>query len=124
MHWARKSAEKPHPWAVDHEPMGPGAMGPVGGRGAWGVGVGGGAMGPGARGPWRRGRVRAGWGCGLGVGVAGARKRTSVGSHAAQKMKNGTRSHGAGGGCVGVGAEKHASHGARSHEGHGRRGKG
>ena len=24
----------------DQEPMGPGAMGPVGGRGAWGVGVG------------------------------------------------------------------------------------
>ena len=31
-------AEKPHPWAVDHEPMGPGAMGPVGGRGAERVG--------------------------------------------------------------------------------------
>ena len=32
MHWGPlKSAEKPHPWAVDHEPMGPGAMGSVGG---------------------------------------------------------------------------------------------
>ena len=31
MRWGLKSAEKPHPWAVDHEPwgaMGPGAMGP------------------------------------------------------------------------------------------------
>ena len=74
-----KSAEKPHPWAVDHEPMGPGAMGPAGGGvrggcgGGWavdhepmgpgamgsvwglevgvGVGGGGGAMTPGARGP-------------------------------------------------------------------------
>ena len=36
-----KSAEKPHPWAVDHEPMGPGAMGSVGGgvRGGWGWGL-------------------------------------------------------------------------------------
>ena len=80
MHWGPlKSAEKPHPWAVDHEPMGPGAMGPVGGgvhggwgwggwgRG-WGLGVG---VEPWGQEPWvhdkrgRRGRVRAGWG-GLG----------------------------------------------------------
>ena len=38
-----KSAEKPHPWAVDHEPMGPGAMGSGRGRvrtggGGWGLG--------------------------------------------------------------------------------------
>ena len=46
MRWGPlKSAEKPHPWAVDHEPLGPGAMGPVGGgvRGAVGVGGGWGA---------------------------------------------------------------------------------
>ena len=71
-------AEKPHPWAVDHEPMGGGGWG-------WGwsqlqvwKGVGGGGGGggePWGQEPWVhdkhgwRGRVRAGWGWGLGVGV-------------------------------------------------------
>ena len=66
MHWGPlKSAEKPHPWAVDHEPMRPGVgggcvgvgVGSVGGWG-WGLGVGG-------------GRVRTVWGWGLGVGGRG-----------------------------------------------------
>ena len=49
MHWGPlKSAEKPHPWAVDHEPW-------VRGGGGGGLGVGG-------------GRVHAGWGWGLGWG--------------------------------------------------------
>ena len=54
-----KSAEKPHPWAVDHEPMGSGAMGSVGGgwKCGWvGVGVGG----------WGWQGAYGGW---LGVGV-------------------------------------------------------
>ena len=60
MHWGPlKSAEKPHPWAVDHEPMGPGAMGPVWGWGRLGVGVGVGVGGGGG----------ASWKCGKGLGV-------------------------------------------------------
>ena len=100
-----KSADKPHPWAVDHGPMGPGAMGPVGGGVRGGVG-------------WKCGCVGVGvgvggWGwqgaCGVGVGVgggggAGAIFLTSIGSHAGRGMKNGTRSHGSMrsmAGCVG-----------------------
>ena len=54
-----KSAEKPHPWAVDHEPMGPGAMGPVGGRVRGGVGVGVGSVGAWG---WSRGHFLTGIG--------------------------------------------------------------
>ena len=62
MHWGPlKSAEKPHP-CVDHEPMGPGAVGSVGGGVRGGVGVVGWGLGVGG------GRVRTVWGWGLGVG--------------------------------------------------------
>ena len=84
-------------WAVDHEPMGPGAMGPVGGRGAWGVGVGvevwkgwgvwgvgggGGAMGPGAHDKHgRRG--------GVGGGGSRGQKKNQHWQPCSSRMKNG-----------------------------------
>ena len=87
MRWGPlKSAEKPHPWAVDHEPMGPGAMGSVGGGPM--TSTGGGAGGWAWQGAYGMGVGVGGW------GGAGAIYRTSIGSHAGRGMRVGAWARG------------------------------